>query len=224
MRKFALILIISLIFITGCNMTKISDASVNDIIETVLYKENKLSNVSQDGYKFYLPKGLKLNNKSDYNVSFSDNNTKYYLYVDTIAYYYKADNTYEINDNHFYSKKLNNGVPGYIDIDDQGDKYFIVIMYNYAKIEAYVNKEDFNDSLVNMCYVLSTLKFNDGIIKDYIGESNNVYQEEEFDIFSSKQEEDSFLTTYDNEYGTYKGDETIKTEDTDVVDIEEFND
>jgi hypothetical protein len=221
MRKYLIILIVSLTFITGCAIKKVETDSIKNIFDTILYREKKLSNTYMDGYKFYLPKGVTIVDKKEYNLKLKDNKAYYYLYVDTIAYYYKTNNTFTTNTNNLYSEKLRNGdFEGYIDIEEVEDRYFIVLMYNYAKIEAYVPKEDLNSALTNMSYVLSTIKFNDKVIDDYIGSKGTVSQEEDFNIFDSKKESDSFLT-YEKEYGTYK--EPIVIDDN-VVDIEETND
>lgn len=219
MKKILITLLFSMLFISGCSIIKVSNDSVNDIFETVLFVDNKLSNTYMNGYKFYLPQGVKIIDKSDYNIKIKDSDVYYYLYIDTIAYHYKTKSTYEINNDHFYSKKISNkNIEGYVDIDEVNDKYFIVLMYNYAKIEAYVNKNDFDKVFTNMCYILSTIEFNDNVIDGYIGENGIVSKEEDFDIFSSKKENDNFLT-YEKEYGTYK-DEIPNNYDEDISDIE----
>ena len=218
MKKLLITLLFSVLFVSGCTILKVSNKSISDIFDTVLYVENDLTNTYMEGYKFYLPKGVKVVDKNDYNIKIKDDSTYYYLYVDTIAYHYKTNNTYTINDSHFYSEKIeHNGINGYVDIKEVNDKYFIVLMYNYVKIESYVNKSDFDKTFTNMCYILSTVKFNDKVIDEYVGESSNIFQEEEFDIFSSKHENDNFLT-YEKEYGTYKESESNKYEDNDVLD------
>lgn len=206
MKRLMITLLFSILFISGCSIIKVSNDSINDIFDTILYVDNNLSNTFMNGYKFYLPQGVKVIDKKDYNIKLKDNSAYYYLYIDTIAYYYKTDNTYKVNESHFYSEKIgHNGVNGYVDIEEIGDKYFIVLMYNYAKIESYVDKDEFDKAFTNMCYVLSTIKFNDEVIKEYVGENSTIVQEEEFDIFSSKHENDNFIT-YEKEYGTYKED------------------
>lgn len=221
MRKYLIILIVSLTFITGCTIKKVETDSIKNIFDTVLYREKKLSNTFMDGYKFYIPKGVTIVDKKDFNIKFRDNKAFYYLYVDTIAYHYKTNNTFTTNSSNFYSEKLkNNDFEGYIDIEETEDRYFIVLMYNYAKIEAYVEKDYLYNALTNMSYILSTIKFNDKVIDDYIGSKGTVSQEEDFNIFDSKKENDSFLT-YEKEYGTYK--EPIVIDDN-IVDIEETND
>ena len=155
-------LLFSMLLVSGCSIIKVSNDSVSDIFETVLFVKNNLSNTFMDGYKFYLPQGVKVVDKNDYNIKIKDNSAYYYLYIDTIAYHYKTNNTYMVNDNHFYSSKIeHDGINGYVDIKEVNDKYFIVLMYNYAKIESYVDKSDFDKTLTNMCYILSTIKFND---------------------------------------------------------------
>ena len=221
MRKYLIILIVSLTFITGCTIKKVETDSIKNIFDTVLYRDKKLSNTFMDGYKFYLPKGVTIVDKKEYNIKFKDNKAYYYLYVDTIAYHYKKNNTFTTNSSNFYSETLKNGdFEGYIDIEENNDRYFIVLMYNYAKIEAYVEKDYLNNALTNMSYILSTIKFNDEVIDKYIGSKGAVSQEEDFNIFDSKKENDSFLT-YEKEYGTYK--EPIIIDDN-TVDIEETND
>ena len=221
MRKYLIILIVSLTFITGCTIKKVETDSIKNIFDTVLYRDKKLSNTYMEGYKFYLPKGVTIVDKKEYNLKLKDNKAYYYLYVDTIAYHYKKNNTFTTNSSNYFSETLRNGdYEGYIDIEETEDRYFIVLMYNYAKIEAYVYKDYLDEALTNMSYILSTIEFNDKVIDDYIGSKGAVSQEEEFNIFDSKKENDSFLT-YEKEYGTYK--EPIVIDD-DIVDIDDTND
>lgn len=219
MKKLIITLLFSVLFVSGCSIIKVSNDSVSDIFRTILYVDNNLSNTFMEGYKFYLPQGVKIVDKSDYNFKIKDNKAYYYLYIDTIAYHYKTKKDYNINDSHFYSQIIeHNGINGYVDIKEVNNKYFIVLMYNYAKIEAYIEKNDFNETFTNMCYILSTIKFNDEIINDKIGENSTIFQEEEFNIFDSKHENDNFLT-YEKEYGTYKGNSNDFNDfDNDVLD------
>jgi hypothetical protein len=209
------------LFTTGCTLVKVSDQSVSDVLETILYVENNLSNTFMNGYQFYLPKGVKITDKKDYNLTIKDNSNYYYLYVDTIAYYYKTKNSFVENTSHFYSKKFNhNNKDGYIDIIDNGNYYFVVLMYNYSKIETYVLKNDFSSSFMNMCYILSTIKYNDSVISQYVGSVGTIFQEEKFNIFNSEAENDNFLK-YEEEYGTYK--QTIDiSKDNDIIGVDDI--
>ena len=214
MRKLSVLLLVIILFVTGCEVVNYD--SVNTIIDTVLYKNSNLTNVNFEGYGFYLPQGTKIVDKHDYNLKIKDNNNYYYLYVDTIAYHYKTKNEFDINMNHFYTDELSNGnLFGYVDISEYGDYYFVVIMYNYAKIESYVSKDDFNTVFANMCSILSSISFNDKVINTYIDSDKSISHEEEFNIFSSKNEDDNFLK-YEKEYDTYEDNsmnETINDED-----------
>lgn len=219
MKKLLLTLLFIIMLTTGCSINKVENNSVQEILESILYKNNKLENTYMDGYKLYLPRGTNIINKNDYNLVIKDSVNTYYLYIDTIAYYYQTDNAFEINKEHFYSQKfINNDISGYIDIEELENEYFVVIMYNYAKIEAYVTKRNFNDSLTNMSYILSTIKFNDNVIKLHTDRDKGITKSEKFDIYSSKKEVDNWLI-YDEKYGTYK--EKEKKEDNELIDIED---
>ena len=219
MKKLLIALLISLFLISGCNINKVSNESVSEIFNTILYVNNNLSNTYMEGYSLYLPKGVTVIDKSDYNLKIKDSASYYYLYIDTIAYHYKVNNGFVENSTHFYSQKIaHDDKIGYVDITLKNDKYFIVVMYNYAKIETYVPKSEFNSAMMNICAILSSIKYNDSIISENIGEKKNVTQEERFNIFDSNIENDNFLK-YESEYGTYKETETGK--DSDIIDVDE---
>lgn len=219
MNKYFVLLLVFVLFVTGCNIHVIKFDSVNSIIKTVLYKDTNLTNVNYEGYSFYLPQGSKIVDKTDYNLTIKNNENYYYLYVDTVAYHYHTKNEFDIDENHFYAEKLSNrDLFGYVDIEELENHYFIVIMYNYAKIESYVLKEDFEISFANMCDLLSSIKYNDLIIDTYVQSNKFIGQEEKFDIFSSKNENDNFLK-YEQEYGIYDSESNVK-EDEDVLELQ----
>lgn len=220
MKKILITVFLTFLLVTGCKIEKISNRSVNDILSSVLYKDNKLVNTYMNGFEFYLPQGMKITDKSDYNLVIKDQKNSYYLYVDTIAYYYHVKNSYIEDNSHFYSKKiLYQDKEGFIDIVDKGNYYFVVLMYNYSKMEAYVLKDEFDISIISMCSILNSVKFNDYVIKDYVGKDGSAYQEEKFNIFDSKEENDKFLK-YEEEYGTYK-ESIVPNKDNDVIEIDD---
>lgn len=220
MKKLLIALLISIFFVSGCSVLKVSDKSISDIFDTILFVDNKLSNTNMEGYSFYLPQGLKIIDKKDFNLVIEDKDLRYYLYIDTIAYHYKVDNKFIENSDHFYSKKFEyNGKVGYVDITTNDNDYFVVIMYNYAKIEAFIKKNEFNSALINMSSILSTIKYNDKVISSYVKDKKTVFQEEHFNIFETESPSDNFLK-YEEEYGTYK--ETIVVnKDRDIIDVNE---
>ena len=220
MKKLWITLLISIFFISGCTITRVSNESVNSIFETVLYVDNNLVNTHMDGYSFYLPKGVTIVDKSEYNLKIKDNKKYYYLYIDTIAYHYKVENSFVEKHDHFFSQKINfNGKIGYIDIVDKDDYYFLSVMFNYAKVESFIPKEDFDSALMNICSILSSIKYNDSVISGYANSNKNITQEERFNIFDSNIENDNFLK-YENEYGTYKEKIDIG-KDNDVINVDE---
>ena len=149
-----------------------------------------------------------------------DQKNYYYLYVDTVAYYHHTEEEYQERDDRYYSRSLDyNGNKGYLEINVVNDKYFIEMMYHYAKIEAYVTKEDLTVALTNICTILSSIRYNDSVLATLVGDNVLNYKEESFDIFKPKREEGNFLD-YVEQFGTYQDiDNEIPDEDT--IEIEE---
>lgn len=195
MKKLVILLSMVMLFITGCSVTKLDDTDIGKNMKTILSKDNKLYNVYYSGYKYYLPKGTNLVKKDDYNAVISDSHgNKYYMFVDAISYFYKIDNTYKVNSNSHYSKMLDyNGKSGYIQIDEVKKKYFIQYVYNYVKIEAYVDKNELTSCVNNMSYILRSVKFNRSVVESLVGENVSEYDEENFSLFKADNSTESFL-------------------------------
>ena len=195
MKRLIVLLSLVTILVTGCSINKLDNKDIGKNIETLMSEKNKLYNVYYEGYKYYLPKGIGFLDKDDYNAILKDRkNNKYYLYIDVISYYHKVENDYEVNDDSYYSKRLDyNGKNGYIQIDEVDGKYFIQIVYNYAKMEAYVSEEELVDVVTNMCLVLRTVKYNDVVLESLIGENKINYKEEEYTLFKADSSKESFL-------------------------------
>ena len=66
-------------------------------------------------------------------------------------------------------------------------------MYNYARIESLVNKEDINNVILNSSYILSTVKFNNNVIKILLDEDYFKYKEEKFELFDKVEKNENFL-------------------------------
>ncbi len=218
-RLLITLLIVSLLFITGCS--DVSKESTDGILNKLLYLDSNLNNTYMEGFSVYLPHGTKLIDKNDFNLTIGNDNNVYYLYLDVISYHYKTTKSYNIDVNHVLSKNISyNGKVGFIDIQEIDDKYYIVLEYNYAKMESFIKKEDLNDSLIVMSSIISSIKYNDVIIDDFVGETNSKFQEEKFNIFKSDKNDDNFLK-YEDEFGTYKEDIVISNND-DIIDIDEI--
>lgn len=218
MKKIISLLLILILF-TGCSIQKIEDTSFDSIIKSILYQEIDLANSNFEGYKFYLPRGTKVYDKKDSNLEIKDQDNTYYLYVDMISYYYKTKVNHTIDNNIFYSNNLSyRNKEGYIDITKVNNKYFLEVMYNYAKIESYVNEENLYDSFMNICYILATINYNDTTIKYRLNDEEFKAIGEEFDIFKSKKDNDNFLQWIEK-YDKYE--EKNTTKDQDIIETDE---
>ncbi len=201
MKRLIVLLSIVTIIVTGCSINKLDNKNISKNIETLMSQKVKLYNVFYEGYKYYLPKGIGFVNKEDYNAILKDrNDNRYYLYVDVISYYHNVENDYEENNTSYYSKKLNyNNKNGYIQIDEVDSKYFIQFVYNYAKLETYIDKDELVDVINNMCSILRTVKYNDAILESLIGNNKINYKEEDYTLFKADSSKESFLDVVERE-------------------------
>ncbi len=194
MKKILLILLTLLLF-TGCSVVRIDTSSIDNILNVILTKDNTLFNQVGQGYKYYLPSDVLYMESDGLNDVLYNNGTYYYLYVDAISYYYKVSNDYSENKNVYYSKifRPEDGFKksGYLEIKEENDMYYLYFVYNYAKIEAVVNKDNLNDAVLNSSYILSTIKYNEDIVKLMLKE----------DYFTNKTGK---LKDYDNTSTTEK--------------------
>ncbi|MEG2322424.1 MAG: hypothetical protein RSB71_02955 [Bacilli bacterium] len=189
-----LILIILLLTVTGCSVVRIDTKDLGNTISVVLSKDNKLYNQIGKGYKYYIPRGVSYMDTNSYNEVLYASGNYYYLYIDTISYYHKVSRDYKENKEAYYSKTIDlNNKKGYIEINKQKDNnYFVEFMYNYAKIETVVTLKDIEEVILNASYMLSTIKFNDNVIKLML-DDEFLSLDEQYDIFTSKQETSDFL-------------------------------
>ena len=201
MKRLIVLLSIVILFVTGCSVSRLNSNDIGEIVDKLMSKKVKIANVYYDGYKYYLPKGIRFVNKEDYNAVLKDNhNNQYYLYVDAIAYYHKIENDYEENSSSYYSKKIKYGKKnGYLQIDEVDSKYFIQFVYHYVKMEAYVSSNDLNSTIMNMCCILRSVQFNDYILESLIGENVLDYKEEDYTLFKADSSKESFLDVVERE-------------------------
>lgn len=193
MKKFVSLLLLVFI-VTGCTMVRIDTTDIDNIVDVVLSKDNKLYNHIGKGYKYYIPRGVTYIDTIEFNDKLYSDGNYYYLYIDAISYFYQKRFEYQRSDNSYYFKKINiNGKIGYIDIKEVDGKYLIDFMYNYAHIESLVDKEEINNVILNSSYILSTVKFNNNVIKIMLNEDYFKYKEEKFELFLNEEESENFL-------------------------------
>lgn len=196
MRKLIVLILISL-FVTGCNIKDMDTSNLDKTINTIMKNGNKLSNISVGGYKYYLPKGVRVSDSNNYNEKLYCRGNTYYLYVDVLSYYYKKKGDYAVNPKAYFSKQLNGG---YVEINKIKDNYFIEMMYNYAKIETYVSKSDVPDTVMNLSYVLASIKYNNIVIKKLFDENATQFSESVYNIFKVKGKQTGSLDIYTDDY------------------------
>ncbi len=223
MKKKLLILTLVILTITGC--TNLSNTSLDEITNTMLSSKINLANTVFDGYKYYVPRGLRLIMKNDYNASLLDEyNNTYYLYIDIISYYNNEKLDYNTDKNAYFSKKLNyNDKDGYLEITKikDSDYYFIEYMYNYGKIESFVKEKELNSAIINMSSILASLTFNRKVLETIVGNKVLNYKEDTYDVMKPKGStatKDTYLE-YEEKYGVYEGYGNNKAED--KIEIEE---
>ena len=190
MKKWvSLLLVIFSLSLTGCTAVRIDTKDTDNIVDVVLSKDNKLYNHIGKGYKYYIPRGMTYIDTNEFNDKIYSDGKYYYLYIDAISYYHQKEIKKEKSENSIYY----NDKKGYIDVKKQDDKYLVEFMYNYARIESLVNKEDINNVILNSSYILSTVKFNNNVIKILLDEDYFKYKEEKFELFDKVEKNENFL-------------------------------
>src|SRR5574344_298305 len=193
MKKKIILIIALLLIVTGC--TKINDLNYNDIISSVVTSKYNLANQYRTGYKYYLPNGISSIDSKDFNETLASSNIKYYLYVDVVSYYNRVVEEYKEDSSAYYSLKINyEDKYGYLEVNQQkNNKYFIEIMYNYAKIEMIVDEDELNEAITNAIIILTSMNYNNSVLTNIVGDNVLQFNEEEFNIFKAKKQESDFL-------------------------------
>lgn len=197
MKKVIILLLC--FFLTGCTVVRIDTKNLDNILNVILSKENNLYNRVGKGYKYYIPKGVTYIDTDELNDKLYSDGIYYYLYIDVVSYFHKIENDYKEDESLYYSKKIDGDKNGYLEIKEENDKYHIKFFYNYSIIEAITSKEDINKVVMNASYILSTIQFNDNIIKLSLDEDYFTNKEEQYNEFKKKQDEDHFLKNPDEE-------------------------
>ena len=224
MKKKIILLIISILTLTGC--TNLTNMSIDEVVNVMLESDTNLSNNVFEGYKYYIPKGLRLINKDEYNAILKDEyNNTYYFYIDVVSFYNEEKVEYEVNNKAYFSKELNyNDKKGYLEITkiEDTDVYFIEYMYNYGKIEAFVKENEIKSAIINMSSILKSLEFNSNVLESLIGNNVLNYKEDTYDVMKPKGNtatKDTYLE-YEERYGIYEGYGNNNTSE-DRIEIEE---
>lgn len=193
MKKIVSLLLLMFIF-TGCTVVRIDTSDIDNIVDVVLSKDNKLYNHVGKGYKYYIPRGVTYIDTIDFNDRLYSDGNYYYLYIDAVSYFYNKDFNYQKSSNSYYYKEIDvDGKKGYIDVIEVNGKYLVKFIYNYAHIKCLVEKDKINDVILNSTYILSTVKFNNNVIRIMLNEDYFKYKEEKFELYLQEEKHENFL-------------------------------
>ncbi len=206
MRKI-LVLILIVFTMSACTVVNINTNNYIDNINNVITRKSKYTNKNAIGFQYYLPNGVIETEVNNFNQRLMSNGDIYYLYADVVSYYHKIEFNYKENKNAFLSKTISyDGKYGYVEVNEDNGNYFVEMMFNYAKIESYVKKENLKDALNNMAFILSSIKYNDDIVKSMLGnEKYNLSESETYNIFKTKKTSNDNFLKYADQYDNYDG-------------------
>ena len=194
------LLIIGLIFlITGC--TNVNDLTYEEIIQNFGTNSSR-TNTYRTGYRYYLPRGMQVNDSTLFNEILEDGKNTYYLYVDAVSYLNQVEYEYEVNQASLYSTAISNEDKfGYVEINlRENDKYLVEIMYNYAKIEVIVDEANINEVMLSAISILKSIVYNDSVITNLLEDDVLNYAEEELDIFNNNSNNDNYIEVGEDDF------------------------
>ena len=197
--KKIIIIIGLLLALTGC--TNINDLSYEEIAQNFAIESSK-TNEFRTGYNYYLPRGMQVSDSTLFNEVIDDGRYNYYLYVDAVSYLNKVEYDYQENSSSEYSANIVNGDKfGYIEVNlRENNKYLVEIMYNYAKIEVIVDKNDIKLSMISAISILRSIEYNDSIIANLLEDNVLNFAEEEMDIFNTGGENNESVLVDPDDY------------------------
>jgi hypothetical protein len=196
-----------LIVTTGC--VNVQNTSIEKIVDEVIKSDLIIYNHNNNGFKYYLPSGMKVSFKDEYNEILKSDGYTYYLYVDLVRYISGEKNEYKESDAYYSYVFNNDDNEGIINVYyKEKNSYLVVVEYNYAKIETYVKKEDINEAVANSLVVCTTIKYNKSIIQNMIGKDLNTV-EEAVNVFEIKDDSSSLLEIDDTYHEPEKYDSEV---------------
>ncbi len=212
MSKNKIILFLLIFLFTGCSIVNINTNDYLKNINNIIKRDSKYTSDNAIGYQYKLPTGVTKIESNEFNEVLISNDEKYYLYADVVSYYYKTQEKYKVDKKAYLSSELkNNDKYGYVEVNKDNGRYYVEMMYNYSKIEGYVDKKNLRDTLNNMAYILSSIKYNDNVIENLLGnEKYNLSENQKYNIFNIKKANNNSFIKYEREYDTYNGEDAGK--------------
>lgn len=209
--KKLLVVLIAILILSGCS--NIQSKDYDTLINEAASSKYDIVNTYRTGYKYYAPGNMDISNILDYNETLEDSSHKYYFYVDVVSYYNRVIENYEVNPEAYYSKVINyQDKYGYIEVNKwKNGKYLLEIMYNYAKIEVIVEESFLKEAVSYAMVILASVKYNNNVLENIVGENVLTSKEIEFNIFETKKSESNFLKV--SEEDIYEDNDTVKDPD-----------
>lgn len=213
--KKTILLLMMIVLLTGCTVKSLDNISYKSVATDIIDLNVKYYNTIGNGYKYFKPKGVVRTYSKNYNDVLKRENINYYLYVDVVSYYYKEKQSYKKDNSVFYYDNLSkNGKQGYITVKKTDNKNMLVTLYyNYSKIQSSVTKDDLKQVILDMSYIVSSMNFNDSLLKKMYEKGELSSKDEVFKLFDNKNKEGNFLE-YIMEYDKY--DETNMNEEVEL--------
>ena len=199
MRKKVLIIFL-LFLLVGCKKIDNNNGNYIELVNNCLNDLEITNNVSL-GYKYYVPRGVKKVKDFDYNQIFLIEDSRVYLYVDIISYFYYKELKAINSDGAFYYQQINyNDKKGYIKIvSKENDEYEVSIVYNYAKLEFYTSYEDMNKMITMSSIILNSIEYNDTVIEKILEGDLGQFSEFTYEV-DKPEDANSNFTQYLEEY------------------------
>lgn len=213
--KKTILLLMMIVLLTGCTVKSLDNIGYKSVATDIIDLNVKYYNTIGNGYKYFKPKGVVRTYSKNYNDVLKRENINYYLYVDVVSYYYKEKQSYKKDNSVFYYDNLSkNGKQGYITVKKTDNKNMLVTLYyNYSKIQSSVTKDDLKQVILDMSYIVSSMNFNDSLLKKMYEKGELSSKDEVFKLFDNKNKEGNFLE-YIMEYDKY--DETNMNEEVEL--------
>lgn len=202
-----IIIILSSLFLVGCTSSVTNNESYESLIMNTLSNEITHYNTLGKGFKYYKPRDFSVYKDEDFNHILINKGNKYYLSIDINGYYNKYEHTFSINPDIEYSKNYKyNDKLGFIEIKEgKNDYFYLKMMYNYSYIETHVKKEELKPAVVNSIIILSSMKYNDKAIENFINTGDLDAKETSYEIKkpTNSSQKKNILDVYDKD--TYNG-------------------
>lgn len=197
-----ILLVLSVLLLTGCVRTDLNKDNYEELVLNVINSNQNATNEVGSGYRFYVPKGVRMIENDNNNQIFIGLGTKIYMYVDITSYYYKNSLNYNATNNSFYLKQLSSGnKAGFIEITKEDEEYFVKIVYNYAKIEVYTDEYNLNNIITLSSIILNSIEYNDTVIEKLLDDNRNTGNDITYNI-DKPEDASSDFSKYLEEYIT----------------------